>query len=246
MKVIRPSWHAPSQIQSFTTEKSGGASHGAYHSLNLALHVGDNAHHVMLNRQSLIKAHLPYAPIWLNQVHSNRVVKIEEDFNPSSLIDADALYTQVENQPLAIMTADCLPLFLCSDNGKEVAVVHAGWRGLKDGIIENTLKHFSVKLNTVHAHLGPAISQNAFEVGQDVYESFISSHAHYQSYFHPLAQNGKYLCDLYAIAKDKLAVAGVCQISGGDYCTFNEPERFFSYRRDGICGRNAHLIWIKK
>lgn len=241
--MITPIWPAPANIGALSTTRTGGCSVEPFASLNLGLHVGDDKQHVLANRQRLSE-YLPAQPIWLNQVHSSDVVAVDEHFDNSKVYDADALYTRLAHQPLAIMSADCLPILLSSECGTEVAAIHGGWRGLHAGIIANTLAHFKVSANKVSAWLGPAIGAQKFEVGAEVKAAFCDFSAKQQAAFTPL-NNDKCLADIYAIARNQLQQLGVKNISGGEYCTVSQAELFFSYRRDGKTGRMASLIWRK-
>jgi len=177
-------------------------------------------------------------------VHSADVLCVDADFNFQTLHSADALYTQVKNQPLAIMSADCLPILFASHDGHEVAAVHGGWRGLEKGIIKNTLACFSAPSKQIYAWLGPAIGAEQFEVCAEVATRFIAKSPLFKQAF-KLQSNNKYLCDIYLIARIELEQLGVINISGGDYCTVSQPSLFFSYRREGKTGRMASLIWRK-
>ena len=241
--MISPTWNAPTNIGALSTTRAGGCSVAPFASLNLGLHVGDDEQAVLANRNSLAQR-LPKSPVWLNQVHSADVVMVDEQFTTASVLNADALYTRLQNQPLAIMTADCLPVLLTSLCGSEVAAIHGGWRGLNLGIIANTLAHFNAPAEQIIAWLGPAIGAQKFEVGAEVKMAFCEqSHTHTTA-FKALA-NGKYLADIYAIAGQQLSQLGVKNISGGEFCTVSQPAQFFSYRRDGQTGRMASLIWRK-
>ncbi|WP_374991026.1 peptidoglycan editing factor PgeF [Pseudoalteromonas haloplanktis] len=242
MAMLTPTWNAPANIGALSTTRTGGSSVAPFASLNLGLHVGDDEQAVLANRDHLAQ-YLPQPPVWLNQVHSADVVVVDARFT-AELINADALYTQLQNRPLAIMTADCLPVLLTSTCGTEVAAIHGGWRGLNLGIIANTLAHFNAPAEQVIAWLGPAIGAQKFEVGAEVKMAFCEQSLTHAAAFTVLS-NGKYLADIYAIARHQLNQLGVKHISGGEYCTVSQPEQFFSYRRDGQTGRMASLIWRK-
>jgi len=249
MNVIQPTWPAPNHVHSLLTTRQGGISNAPYESLNLGEHVGDQPSRVLANRQ-ILKKYLPAEPIWLKQIHSNKVSTPNTRVSISTL-EADAAVTNVPNEVLAIMTADCLPVLFSNLDGSVIGAAHAGWRGLCDGILENTvsemlkLSHHSVAADLL-AWMGPAIGPTAFEVGEDVLERFQKTGLHeIQTCFLPIANTpGKYLADIYQLARDRLKAAGIKSISGGDFCTVNDGERFFSYRRDGVTGRFASLIWI--
>ncbi len=236
-----PDWPAPSHIKSIQTLRSGGKSEGKYNSFNLATHVNDEINTVDLNRD-LLNQYLPGAPYWLNQTHSVDVLKL-----PSQTLNGDASYTIDKNTVCVVQTADCLPLLVTNIDGTIVAAIHAGWRGLLNGVIENTIEKMNISPNELLVWLGPAISQKHFEVGFDVKNSFCQKHIEAEKAFHLISEQ-KWLADIYALAKIRLNLCGVKQIYGGsvsdDYCTFANEVNYFSYRRDGITGRMASLIWI--
>ena len=233
-----PDWPAPATIHAATTLRSGGVSCGAYAGLNPALHVGDDINNVKQNRQ-LIKQwlDLPGDPVWLDQVHSNRVVQA---ITHAPLQQADAAYTAESGVVCAVMTADCLPLLVCATDGSEVAAIHAGWRGLLAGVIGNTLT--AMKSQDVLVWLGPAIGPDCFEVGAEVRDAFVDKSAAFGAAF-KAQSNGKWLADIYQLARIDLAMAGIAKTYGGGFCTVTEHERFYSYRRDQQTGRMATLIW---
>lgn len=254
MKVITPEWSAPSNVHAFTTTKKGGVSSPPYQSLNLGEHVGDDLQKVLSNRL-LVRSLLPADPIWLSQTHSTVVSTptSRQKCEGGYPIHADASVSNLPNEVLSIMTADCLPLLLSSDDGGVVGVVHAGWRGLCAGVIENTINemlNLSQHLNAenIIAWMGPAIGPQSFEVGEDVVEAFhaINSLEHSTAFVSIQDKPGKYLADIYQLAQNRLSMLGVKSIFGGDRCTVKEEEEFFSYRRDGKTGRFASFIWISK
>jgi len=206
-------------------------------SFNIAEHVEDNLERVFENRRKLVKYYdLPSEPRYLNQLHSDKCLRFG-----SSECEGDALYTNKKNEVCAILTADCLPIFITDTLGHEIAIIHAGWKGILRGIIEQTLKSFSSK-NLV-AHFGPAISQDSFEVGEEVRDQYVSKDICFKSSFKTIT--GKQYLDLYHAAKLILNSYGIYQISGGEECTFKQRDEYFSYRRDGkYSGRIANLIWI--
>jgi len=236
-----PEWPVPFHIKSMQTLRLGGKSQGKYSSFNLATYVNDNINAVNFNRQ-LLNQYLPSTPFWLNQTHSADVVEL-----PSPLLNADASFTKDKHIVCAVQTADCLPLLLTNSEGTMVAAIHAGWRGLLNGVIENTLHKMNLPSNKILIWLGPAISQNHFEVGSEVRESFCEKHDEAKKAFKSVS-NQKCLADIYMLAKIRLHAYGVTQIYGGsmteDYCTFARHKNYFSYRRDGETGRMASLIWI--
>lgn len=243
MTLIKPNWPAPRNIKAYSTTRSGGVSSGAYCSLNLGNHVNDLPENVLKNR-ALLKQHaqLPQEPAWLEQIHSIDVVTLEGQ--PLENNRADAAYSKMANQVCTVMTADCLPVLFCSLEGDEVAAAHAGWRGLCDGVLEETVKHFTTPTSHIMAWLGPAIGPEQFEVGDDVRDAFLQHDSAADNAFNPY-KPGKYLANIYQLARQRLHALGITQIYGGDYCTFTDSERFFSYRRDKITGRMASLIWIE-
>ena len=238
--MITPAWTAPNTVSALSTIRQGGVSVAPFDSFNVGLHVGDDEQAVLANR-ALLTNQLPNPAVWLNQTHSSDVIVIDEKSDLSQVRAADALYTRLIKQPLAIMTADCLPVLLCSSSGDEVAAVHGGWRGLAQGILANTVSHFQVPANDIIAWLGPAIGPSQFEVGQDVKDSFCLQNPVHQQAF--TAKHEKYMADIYLLARQQLAQLGVVKIYGGEYCTVTDKSQFFSYRRDGQTGRMASLIW---
>jgi len=233
-----PDWPAPANIHAATTLRTGGVSQCAFSSLNPALHVGDDNNQVGLNRQIIREMlDLPDEPVWLDQVHSNRAVKA---LKTTSLQQADASYTDESGIVCAVMTADCLPLLVCSSDGTQVAVIHAGWRGLLAGVISNTLA--AMQKQDFLVWLGPAIGPGCFEVGSEVRDAFLHKSIKFNPAF-KAQSNGKWLADIYQLARVELAAIGITKVYGGTHCTFTEHERFYSYRRDTQTGRMATLIW---
>jgi YfiH family protein len=237
---IVPEWPAPPSVRALITTRAGGASRGAYASLNLGVGSGDDMRDVERNRASLAQW-LPAEPLWLRQVHGIEVVEADK---ASGLPQADAAVARQTGKVCAVLTADCLPVLLCDEEGTVVAVAHAGWRGLSAGIIEQTLGTMDRPAESLLAYLGPAIGPAAYEVGAEVRESFVAADAQSDSAFAP-GKPGKFYADLYALARRRLAKSGVARVYGGGYCTYRERERFYSYRRDGSTGRMASLIWIE-
>ncbi|MGR9085857.1 MAG: peptidoglycan editing factor PgeF [Gammaproteobacteria bacterium] len=236
--LIEPDWPAPENIRAASTTRTGGVSTGAYSSLNTALHVGDDRDRVLRNRQ-IIKTllDLPSEPAWLEQVHGARVVKAAAG---NSRKQADASYTDESGIVCAVMTADCLPLLLCADDGSQVAAVHAGWRGLLAGVIGNAVDTFDGK--GVMVWLGPAIGPDSFEVGSEVRDAFLEANEAMSLAFKP-SVSGKWLADIYRLARIALADRGVTRVYGGSFCTVTDSDRFYSYRRETTTGRMATLIW---
>ncbi len=237
---ITPEWPAPKNVRALQTTRAGGVSAAPYDTLNLGDHVGDDPMHVAQNRQRLASI-LPSEPVWLKQVHGVQVANA--DIGACS-IEADAAVATQKNSVCVVMTADCLPILLCDNAGTVVAAVHAGWRSLCDGIVERTIAAMKVDPHTLIAWLGPAISQPAFEVGEEVRAAFIAKSAEAEEAFAPGHAPGKWQADLYLLARQRLHAAGVRQAFGGGLCTHREPQRFFSYRRDGATGRMGTFIWL--
>ena len=244
MQVINPNWSVPKNIHAFTTTREGGVSLEPYFSFNLGDHVGDNKSAVKTNRTLLVeKFGLPQTPIFLTQTHSTRVLQLPYS---GQNLEADAVYTNVPHQVCAVMTADCLPVLFTTASGNEVAAAHAGWRGLCNGVLEETVKYFQAKPEDIIAWFGPAIGPTAFQVGIDVVKQFVAIDEKAKLAFQPDAiEEGKYLGNLYQIATQRLNNLGITQIYGGNHCTFNEKELFFSYRRDNQTGRMASVIWFE-
>lgn len=225
------------------TTRRGGVSAGPYASLNLGDRVGDEAAAVAANRERLaLAARLPAEPAWLQQVHGAHVVTLPAADRARC---ADAAVARTPGQVCAVLTADCLPVLLCADDGTEVAAAHGGWRGLAAGVLQACVAQMQTPAAGMMAWLGPAIGPRAFEVGAEVREAFVSADAASAQAFSDGERPGKFFADLYALARRCLALAGVTRVYGGGFCTYSERERFFSYRRDGECGRMASLIWIK-
>ena len=236
MNWIEADWPAPAGIKAGTTLRQGGVSKAPYASLNIATHVGDELSCVEQNRTLL---NLPNQPQWLEQTHTTDAILLPAD---ESIPKGDAAYTLTPNVVCAVMTADCLPLLITDKQGSCVAAIHAGWRGLCNGIIEATINKLPVEPGSLLVWLGPAIGANVYEVGKEVYDAFTQKHEDAKQAFTATSE-GHWLFDIYWLARFRLKQIGVTQIYGGDHCTFTEEERFFSYRRDGVTGRMASMIW---
>ena len=249
--LLAPNWAKPESVHCVVTTRRGGFSRPPYDSLNLGDHVGDQVADVQKNR-AILEQLLPSKPIWLKQVHSTQVSTPQSRLdNQNTIIEADAAVTNRPNEVLAILTADCMPVLFASNDGGLIGAAHAGWRGLSEGILENTVTailELAPHLSSadICVWLGPAIGPTAFEVGEDVFEIFnkqdgpLSSKA-----FIPIVNSpGKYLANLYLLAQSRLNRVGVTQVQGGEFCTYCDPIQFFSYRRDGETGRFASLIWF--
>ncbi len=241
--TLQPRWPAPGNVRSLVTTRQGGCSNKPFDSLNLADHVGDDPACVARNRHLLeTEYHLPGVPFWLDQVHGCEVV------SPQSAVPgcpADAVYSDKSGVVCAVLTADCLPLLITDRQGKEVCAVHAGWRGMVAGVIENALHCFRSPKQDLMAWLGPAIGPQAFEVGGEVRDAFVNDRKEAGRLFTP-NRPGHWLADIYGLARQRLADAGVGFVCGGDYCTLSQDALFFSYRRDGVTGRMAAMIWLEQ
>ena len=235
-------WDAPPSVKTLITTRQGGVSKGVFASLNLGLHVGDNPQHVLHNR-ALVQQAVPVPMAYLNQTHSTDVVRAADSIEQPQ--NADASWDDTGKAACTVMTADCLPVLFCHQSGNVVAAAHAGWRGLAGGILQNTVRAMGVPTHEIMAYLAPAIGAESFEVGGDVQAAFCAPNPDAQSCFAPLG-NGKYLADIYGLARQILQQAGVSRISGGHFCTVKESDRFFSYRRDGQTGRMASAVWIER
>ncbi|MFC0323431.1 peptidoglycan editing factor PgeF [Gallibacterium melopsittaci] len=247
MKAIYPNWQVPANVHALSTLRTDGYSCGTYAGLNLGDHVGDDPNVVQKNRQRLVEQfQLPQYPAFLTQVHGTIVKQLPLTDNN---LTADACYTNQANQVCLIMTADCLPVLFAAGNGTEVAAAHAGWRGLAAGILENTLSQFKTAPDQIKVWLAPAIGPTAFQVGAEVKQAFCEKHPVAEQAFLPDPEHtDKYFADLYQLARLRLQQAGVLaeNISGGEYCTYSDPEKFYSYRRDKQTGRMATLIWFSE
>jgi hypothetical protein len=238
---IVPHWPAPRCVRALITTRAGGVSNGAYAGLNLGMRAGDAAEAVTRNRASL-RQWLPAEPLWLRQVHGTTVV---DAGGGEESPEADAALARRSGAVCAVLSADCLPVLLCDEEGTVVAAAHAGWRGLCAGVIEQTLRAMDRPPAALLAYLGPAIGPAAYEVGAEVRAAFAAAgEPEVAAAFVP-GRPGKFYADLYALARQRLARSGVERIYGGGYCTYTERERFYSYRRDGATGRMASLIWME-
>lgn len=241
LSLIKPDWPAPSHIHACSSCRSGGVSLAPYDSLNLGDHVGDELKAVKNNRQRLAtQAQLPGEPLWLQQVHGTAVIDAN-DWTP--VVKGDASYSNQAEQVCTVLTADCLPVLFSDRSGRQVAAAHAGWRGLLAGVLENTVARFEGRRQDILAWLGPAIGPQQFEVGKEVFEAFCERGDAAAQAFQQ-RDSAHYLADIYLLARQRLAAAGVTSVFGGEHCTVSQADRFFSYRRDGRTGRMASLIWI--
>ncbi|WP_286221898.1 peptidoglycan editing factor PgeF [Marinobacter apostichopi] len=244
LDLIRPDWPAPDRVRAASTTRLGGVSQPPWHSLNLGTHVRDNPQYVTENRARLAsELSLESAAFgWLSQVHGTDLVTSPVDGIP----EADASTTTQAGQVCAILTADCLPVLLCDRAGTQVAAAHAGWRGLCAGILEQVVASFTAPSAEIIAWLGPAIGPAHFEVGQEVRDAFMAVDARAAEAFSVSgARPGHFMADIYSLARQRLEKAGVSAVYGGDLCTVSDPQRFYSYRRDGQTGRMATLVWLE-
>lgn len=234
---LMPDWPAPSTVRSCVTTRAGGVSMAPFDSFNLGDHVGDATAAVQANRKTL-QRELGCQPVWLNQVHSTQVVQAGQ-----AGATADALWSATPGIACAVLTADCLPVLFCDRAGTRVAAAHAGWRGLAGGVLETTLQALGVPAQELLVWLGPAIGPGAFEVGGEVREVFVAKHAEALEAFRPSINRGRFMADLYHLARIRLAACGVTAVYGGGLCTYSDA-RFYSYRRAARTGRFASLVWI--
>jgi YfiH family protein len=238
-----PDWPAPANVCARQTLRSGGVSQAPWQAFNLGDHVGDDPAHVLANR-ALLRAALPAEPLWLKQEHG--IVAVDAAFSGNLVAEvptADAAFSRQVGQVCAVMTADCLPVLFCDRAGTVVAAAHAGWRGLLAGVLEETINNMAVPPANLLAWLGPAIGPDRFEVGAEVQAAFVAQNPLASAAFRAHTP-GKFLADIYVLARLRLQQAGVSVVSGGGFCTVSDAERFFSYRRDGVTGRMASLIWL--
>jgi YfiH family protein len=238
---IVPDWPAPAAVRALITTRSEGESRGPYASLNLGMRVGDEPRAVLANRARL-RRHLPAEPLWLGQVHGTNVV---DAATAAPECEADGAVAREPNKVLAVLTADCLPVLLCDRPGSRVGIAHAGWRGLAAGILERTVDAMAAAPAELLAYLGPGIGPRAYEVGPEVRDEFLRRDPAAAAAFLP-GRGDRFLADLYALARQRLMKTGIMAVFGGNHCTYHEHERFFSYRRDGVTGRMASVIWLER
>ncbi|MBL8520052.1 MAG: peptidoglycan editing factor PgeF [Betaproteobacteria bacterium] len=238
---LRPDWPAPGGVDAWFTTRAGGVSPGPYASLNLGLHVGDDATRVAHNRQVALRG-LAAQPVWLQQNHGTSVADLDDG---PPLAPADAAVTSRPGRVCTVLVADCLPVFFCDRAGTRVGVAHAGWRGLAAGVLEATVRSMRVAPRELLAYIGPAIGRAAFEVGGEVRAAFCDTDPRAGAAFDARPdQPGKFLADLPALARMRLQASGIEDVRGGERCTFADPARFFSYRRDGVTGRMGAFIHL--
>lgn len=242
LQLIRPNWSVPANIRAFTTTRTLGVSRTPYDSLNFGSHVGDEHAAVLRNRQHLVQdLQLPNEPVWLDQVHGKDLLQIGNDFHHSDETQADGAYTREAGAVCAVMTADCLPILITNLRGDRVAAIHVGWRGMAAGIIEASVAQMQEYPEQLIAWGGPCIGPSVFEVGGEVPDQLGGPEDAYR----PSANSGKQLVNLHRLAAYRFKQLGVEQYSHSEACTFSDAERFFSYRRDGQCGRMVSVIWMQ-
>lgn len=245
---IVPDWPVPPGVRALSTTRVGGVSRGPHLSLNLGMSCGDDEADVLANRERLCSL-LPSEPLWMRQVHGTRVLGTLESAGDDHV--GDGRISSTPGEVLVVLTADCLPVLLCDKNGREVAAVHAGWRGLAGGVIESTVAAMHATAGSLIAWLGPCIGGAVYEVGSDVREAFASAPRFARSAVEPAfvphvhGEPKRWLLSLETAARVVLEKLGVSSVHGGGFCTFEDAERFFSHRRDGVTGRMASLIWLE-
>ncbi len=245
VQILTPQCPLPPGVRAAFTLRTGGVSSPPFDSLNVAAHVGDEPHAVAENRRRIAASlHLPGDPAWLEQVHGTEVLDLDAAPQPASGAApcADAALTRRTERVCAIQVADCLPVLLAADDASAVAAAHAGWRGLAAGVLEATVAKLAIEPARLIAWLGPGIGPAHFEVGEEVRAAFLRQDAAAAGAFSGNPRR-RWQCDLVALARARLAALGVAEISGGEWCTYADAARFFSFRRDGRCGRMAALIW---
>jgi len=253
LQILVPDWPAPPRVRAAFTLRTGGVSAPPHRSLNVGTHVGDSPEAVRENRRRIaVRLSLPAEPAWLQQVHGTQVADVDDPRTRETSSDqgtigpvADAAVTRCYDRVCVIQVADCMPVLFAVRDGSAVGAAHAGWRGLASGVLEATVRHLGAHPSQLIAWLGPAIGPSDFEVGPDVLAAFTDTDADASFAFVPNAR-GRWQCDLYALARRKLNAIGLTAVYGGGWCTFADAERFFSYRRDGQCGRMAALIWMDR
>ena len=245
IQVLTPDWPAAGRVRAAFTLRSGGVSAPPFDSLNPGAHVGDSDAAVTENRRRIHEQlQLPADPVWLEQVHGTAVADLDAlPCDAAARVTADAVLTRRPRRVCTVQVADCLPVLFAAEDGSAVAAAHAGWRGLAAGVLEATVAGLGVEPRRINAWLGPAIGREHFEVGAEVRAAFLAREAADEVAFTPNAR-GRWQCDLAALARQRLAAMGVGAICGGSWCTYADRTRFFSYRRDGRCGRMAALVWL--
>jgi polyphenol oxidase len=245
MNFLTPDWPAPEHVKAFMTTRSDGVSLPPYDSFNLATHVGDDLNHVLANRSLLVQAlHLPSEPCWINQVHGVRVLNLDSEAC-EPLVDADGSSTRQYNKVLAILTADCLPVFITNRSGSFIMLLHAGWRGVADDIIGKSVSECGESVSELMAWIGPGIGKTAFECGVEVRDEFLANKTGLPDHFQPsTTQQDKFLGNLSAMAQWQCRKMGMYWVGASAECTYLNHQDFFSFRREGATGRMASLIWL--
>ena len=241
--LILPDWPAPAGVRAAFTLRTGGVSRPPFDSCNIGAHVGDEVPAVEENRRRLREyLELPAEPAWLTQVHGSRVADLDEEGPGGPRWPADGAVTRTAGRVCGIQVADCMPVLFASADGRAIGAAHAGWRGLAGGVLEAVVAAMRAPPEGLSAWLGPAIGQGHFEVGEEVRAAFLAADPQGAAAF-TASPRGRWQCDLYGLARRRLAALGVRQVYGRNWCTYDDARRFFSYRRDGRCGRMAALIW---
>lgn len=243
MQLVLPEWPAPSNVRAVATTRAGGVSTGPFASLNLGHMTEDAPEAVTANRRLLSgRLGLSREPAWLQQVHGNVVVRADVVREPPA---ADASWTDQPDVHCVVLVADCLPVLFCDRAGTRVAAAHGGWRGLAGGILDATVEALGVEPGELLAWLGPAIGPDAFEVGPEVHDAFVTRWPETATAFRA-GRGDRFMCNIARIARIRLDALGVREVSGGGFCTMNDSDRFYSFRRDGVTGRMAALIWLQE
>lgn len=247
LNFLQPQWPAPSWIKACVTQRQGGVSLPPFNEFNLATHVGDDPDAVQQNRLLLQSAlALPNSPCWLDQQHTTKSLYLESSSHLKPPEIADASWTDEIGVVSVVLTADCLPILVTNKQGTLVSAIHAGWKGLAEGVVENSITRLPEFSGSLLVWIGPAIGKNVFEVGQDVVDAFCLKRPRLVGYFVPkITRPGYFLADLFGITKVILAELGITKVYGGEWCTFELTDDFYSYRREGQTGRMASLIWIE-
>lgn len=244
MQPLVPDWPAPSGVGALMTTRTGGCSRGPYASLNLGTRCGDDPAAVSENRRRLAQ-HLPAAPVWLQQVHGTEVADADQAQREARVVQADAGVARQPGTVCAVLVADCMPVLFADEAATVVAAAHAGWRGLSGGVLEATVSAMDIPPERLLAWLGPAIGASRYEVGEEVRSAFLARDRAAASAFRA-TRPGHWLLDLYAAARQRLAACGVERVHGGDFCTYTDAARFYSFRRERTTGRMAALVWLQR
>jgi YfiH family protein len=242
LSYLTPQWDVPRRVRAAFTLRAGGISRAPFETLNSAEHVGDSQADVAENRRRIGAAlALPEVPVWVDQVHGTAVLDLDR---MTTARRADAVIARTPRRVCVVQVADCLPVMLAARDASAVGVAHCGWRGLAAGVLEATVRALETPPSDLRAWLGPAIGPHAFEVGEEVRAAFVAHDSAAAQAFEANPR-GRWQCDLFGLARQRLHALGIAEVTGGGLCTYSDPERFFSYRRDGRCGRMAALIWLE-